>query len=90
MTKCLQCFVSGRVQGVWFRASTKREAEALGLTGYVRNLPDGRVEAMICGSDDAVEKMQAWLRHGPERAEVTSLEVTEVSLGKYSSFLVLS
>jgi acylphosphatase len=65
--------VSGRVQGVWFRDSMRREAERLALAGWVRNLPDGRVEAVFEGPADAVEHLTDWCRHGPPGACVTSV-----------------
>jgi acylphosphatase len=69
--------VAGRVQGVWFRDSTRQEAERLGVAGWVRNLPDGRVEAVYEGPDPAVERLLAWTREGPELAYVTELVLTE-------------
>lgn len=65
--------VSGRVQGVWFRDSMRREAERLGLSGWVRNLPDGNVEAAFEGPPDAVEKLTEWCHHGPPGARVASV-----------------
>ncbi len=67
--------VSGRVQGVFFRAETRAAARRLGVDGWVRNLPDGRVEAVFEGSPGAVEAAVAWCRTGPERAAVESVEV---------------
>jgi acylphosphatase len=69
-----QVFISGRVQGVWFRESTRRCAESLGLHGYVRNLPDGRVEALFEGEAAAVEEAIEFVRHGPEHARVDAVE----------------
>jgi acylphosphatase len=69
--------VSGRVQGVWFRDSCAREASALRVGGSVRNLPDGRVEAVFEGEPSAVAQMVAWCGHGPPRAVVTGLKVVE-------------
>ncbi len=69
--------VDGVVQGVFFRANTEYEAERLGLRGWVRNLPDGRVEAVFEGPEPAVDSAIAWIRRGPERALVTSVEVSE-------------
>ncbi len=69
--------VDGVVQGVFYRASTQREAAALGLAGWVRNLPDGRVEAVFEGPESAVDAAVAWTRRGPDRAIVTSVEVTD-------------
>lgn len=65
--------VSGKVQGVWFRASTRDRALALGLSGHARNLPDGTVEVLAQGEHDAVEALAAWLRHGPPMARVESV-----------------
>ena len=67
---CLRCLVAGRVQGVWYRASTQRQAQALGITGHARNLPDGRVEVLACGGTGELEQLQAWLWQGPPAAEV--------------------
>jgi acylphosphatase len=68
--------VDGRVQGVYFRESTRREAMGLGLAGWVRNLSDGRVEAVFEGSSQAVAQAVAWSRSGPPHAMVTSLDET--------------
>jgi acylphosphatase len=62
--------VSGRVQGVFFRASTRQEALKLGLHGYARNLPDGRVEVVAYGSAEAVSELERWLLQGPSAARV--------------------
>ncbi len=70
----IRCLVSGRVQGVWFRASTQRQAQALGLSGYARNLADGRVEVLACGEEGALSELRAWLCEGPPAAEVISVE----------------
>jgi len=67
--------VRGRVQGVGFRASTEREARAQGLGGWVRNLADGRVEAVFEGAPSAVTALVAWCEHGPRFARVEALEV---------------
>jgi acylphosphatase len=66
----IHCFVTGRVQGVFFRAATREEAARLGLTGWVRNLPDGRVEVMACGPEDQLAALQQWLWQGPPLARV--------------------
>ncbi len=68
-------FVDGRVQGVWFRQTAYQQAHRLGVRGWVRNLPDGRVEAVYEGCRSAVDELLAWTRRGPDRAIVTSLEV---------------
>ncbi len=67
--------VRGRVQGVFFRAEARARAESLGLAGWVRNLPDGRVEAVFEGEDDRVESMVEWCRRGPAGAEVEAVDV---------------
>ena len=69
--------MSGRVQGVWFRESTRRRAEELGVTGWVRNLPDGRVEACFEGATAAVEAAMAFVRRGPPLARVDEASVEE-------------
>jgi len=68
-------FVSGRVQGVYFRATTRDEAREAGVDGRVRNLPDGRVEAVFEGPEDAVESMVEFCQEGSPAAEVTDVEV---------------
>jgi len=70
-------FVSGRVQGVFYRAETKNNASRLNLTGWVRNLPDGRVEAVIEGKEDNVNALINWCSKGPGFASVTETEVRE-------------
>lgn len=67
---CMRFFISGHVQGVWFRASTQDEAKKLGLTGWARNLPDGRVEVLACGERDSIEQLYHWLQQGPDLAQV--------------------
>ncbi|MGH2663321.1 MAG: acylphosphatase [Actinomycetota bacterium] len=68
--------VTGQVQGVFFRYETRRRAQSEGLAGWVRNLPDGRVEAVFEGPEEAVERMVSWCRRGPGGAEVQHVEVT--------------
>jgi acylphosphatase len=69
--------VSGRVQGVFFRDTTRRRADAAGVAGWVRNTPDGSVEAVFEGDPEAVEQLVEFSRRGPSRAEVASVDVTE-------------
>ena len=75
MTIAKRCVVSGKVQGVWFRASAKREADRLGVTGHARNLADGSVEVLACGDAAAVATLIAWLHDGPPQAQVAKVEV---------------
>lgn len=75
--KCVHVFISGRVQGVAFRHYTVKTARSLNLGGWVRNLDDGRVEALFAGDDAAVDAMLAWCRKGPASARVTSVDIQE-------------
>lgn len=68
--------ISGRVQGVWYRGSTRETAARLGVSGWVRNLPDGRVEAEAEGHRGLVERLIAWCHEGPPAAQVTHVAVT--------------
>jgi len=80
--------VRGRVQGVFFRATCARRARSLGIGGWVGNRPDGAVEAVFEGERREVEELVDWCRRGPERAEVTSVEVTEEPPTGDASFVV--
>jgi acylphosphatase len=73
--KRVRVVVAGRVQGVFFRATCARLAREAGVGGYVRNLPDGRVEAAFEGPDDVVDRLAVWCRSGPETARVDSVEI---------------
>jgi acylphosphatase len=75
-----RCWVSGRVQGVYYRASARQQALQLGVQGHARNLPDGRVEVLAIGSSEAIQALIDWLWRGPPAAEVTAVEVSEVQL----------
>jgi acylphosphatase len=75
---CIHCFVSGHVQGVWYRASTQKQAELFGLTGWACNLPDGRVEVVACGEKEKVLQLYEWLKKGPERAKVAEVTYEEI------------
>jgi acylphosphatase len=70
-------YISGKVQGVFFRDSTRREADKLGVKGWVRNLPDGRVEALFQGEPKAVDELLRWCVRGPPAARVEDVEVHE-------------
>ncbi len=74
MSKQLQCIVRGRVQGVFFRASAQREARRLGVTGWIANRPDGSVEIVVEGEDDALRDLLAWVQRGPGGAQVDRVE----------------
>ena len=81
--------VSGRVQGVFFRDTTRQEAERLGLTGWVRNTEDGNVEAVFEGAPDAVNQMVEWCKSGPSSADVEDVSTEkEAPSGNFSGFEV--
>lgn len=82
--------ISGRVQGVCFRECTRNEASKLNVGGYVRNLADGRVEAVIEGPTDQVQLLLDYVGHGPIHARVSNVEVTEEEpIGEFQQFLVI-
>ncbi len=70
---CARFIVRGRVQGVFFRASTREKALRLGIAGHARNLDDGGVEVVACGSNESLDELQRWLQRGPPSARVESL-----------------
>jgi acylphosphatase len=80
--------VSGRVQGVWFRESCRREAELLGVNGWIRNREDGRVEAVFEGPAESVRALIDWCRVGPPHADVDRLDVTEEPPQGHAGFAV--
>jgi acylphosphatase len=75
-----RCLVSGRVQGVFYRASTRQRAAELGITGHARNLADGRVEVLACGESTAVAALCDWLWRGSPASHVVSVEIEEISV----------
>lgn len=81
-------WVAGKVQGVYFRASTQEEAKRLNLTGWVKNLPDGRVEALATGSIESLDVLEAWLHQGPSAAEVTEVIAAEEAIQAFDEFEV--
>jgi acylphosphatase len=82
-------FVSGRVQGVFFRSETKRKANSYGVKGWARNLPDGRVEAVFEGEEEAVRALAEFCRCGPPGARVTNVDLTwEDFTGEFVSFKI--
>jgi len=80
--------VSGKVQGVYFRVSSQQQAIEYGLSGYAKNLTDGDVEVFLSGEQENVDKMLAWLKHGPEQAEVTKIEQKKVDWQEHSFFSI--
>lgn len=80
--------ITGKVQGVWFRAGTQDEAKRLGITGWARNLPDGRVEVIACGDAEKILELHEWLKHGPELAEVKNVDAKEIAWQEHERFAV--
>jgi acylphosphatase len=80
--------ISGRVQGVYYRESTRQEAQRLGVTGWVRNLADGRVECHLEGSVEALAQLERWLWQGPAAARVTGVVLEEVGGEGFTDFQV--
>ena len=88
MDLCIHCLISGKVQGVWFRDSTRVQAEQLEITGWVQNLNDGRVEVLACGERDKIELFYAWLNQGPQHAQVTSCARENLPWEEHMGFII--
>lgn len=89
MTKqTMHCIVSGKVQGVFYRAETQRKARELGVVGWVRNLPTGEVELVATGSIEQLAEMAVWLEQGPEMARVDNVVRNDVALEDSTDFQV--
>lgn len=88
MSRSFHFLVSGRVQGVFFRRYTRQQALSCQLTGWVRNLPDGRVEGIASGEQDALTSFQEWLQHGPELARVADVEIEELEFEEFNGFTI--
>lgn len=84
----MRCYVSGRVQGVFFRASTRDRARALGLGGWVSNLPDGRVQVIASGEESDLAALRRWLQQGPSQAVVTALECETCTDEAFEGFVI--
>ncbi|QEC68764.1 acylphosphatase [Panacibacter ginsenosidivorans] len=81
--------VKGKVQGVFFRAEAKENADKLGVKGWIKNQPDGNVEIMAKGSQEAIDAFIAWCRKGSKRAAVTDVIVTPLHLEDFGSFDII-
>jgi acylphosphatase len=88
MNKTINCFVSGRVQGVCFRMETSQQAKILGLTGWVRNLEDGRVEVVASGEASIIDQLREWLAQGPSMAKVINVECHAIEYQKFPDFSI--
>lgn len=86
MTVCRRCVVNGRVQGVFFRASTRSRARELGLTGWACNRADGTVEVLVCGEAGAVDRLCDWLWQGPDAARVVRVECEPAAVDPPQTF----
>lgn len=87
--KRIHVYISGRVQGVFFRYTSKELADQLGVTGWIRNLPDGRVEAVVEGDEDKVDEMLEFLSKGPPLARVDNIEIIEEEYrGEFREFRI--
>ena len=87
--ECRLFLVEGRVQGVFFRESTRRQAEPQGITGYAKNMPDGSVQVLACGEPEALNRLTEWLKHGPPMAEVERMDWIESASKPPASFVIL-
>jgi len=85
---CRRFIVTGRVQGVFFRASTRDVAVPLGLSGHAINLPDGGVEVLACGGSHAIDELARWLSAGPPMASVSGLECVDVECAEPLRFTI--
>ncbi|MDF1653832.1 MAG: acylphosphatase [Coxiellaceae bacterium] len=88
-TAGIHAFVNGKVQGVFYRDSTRVQATQLKLTGWVRNLDDGRVELKAFGSDQQLNRLVAWLETGPMLARVSDVQVASIPFEKYEEFHIV-
>jgi acylphosphatase len=86
MEKTIHVFVSGRVQGVCFRMYTQQQARLLGLTGWVKNLSDGRVEVMASGEEKQLRTLQDWLQKGPGMAKVLNVDLKIIETKEFDGF----
>lgn len=89
MKICKRCIVTGRVQGVAYRAATQQQAHALNLTGYAKNLPDGSVEVFAFGAERDINELCAWLWKGPRLAQVSEVQCSSVMGQESRGFIIL-
>lgn len=89
MNICKRCIVTGRVQGVAYRAATQHQAHALNVTGYAKNLPNGSVEVFACGAERDVNALCDWLWEGPRMAQVSDVQCSSVTDQDVLGFVTL-
>lgn len=85
---CIKVTVKGRVQGVFFRKTTQQKAQALGISGYAKNLPDGAVEVLACGAEDRLQSLLTFLHQGPPNARVDEVNVERLVQQEPLGFVV--
>lgn len=85
----IHLIIKGRVQGVYYRASAKEAADKLGITGWVKNTPDGNVEILAQGSDEAIDKFIDWCKQGPEHAIVKEVVISKAPDGAFEGFEIV-
>lgn len=88
MKVCKVVQISGKVQGVFFRASTQQQAIELGISGYAKNLINGDVEVLACGEEEPLAQLLTWLHDGPSNADVRSVKVKDVAWQEHSFFAI--
>lgn len=88
-TECIHATVSGKVQGVFYRESTKQMAQSLSITGWVKNNTDGTVELIACGTPENIEKLVSWLHQGPPAARVTDVITHAIPAENHTQFIVV-
>jgi acylphosphatase len=89
MLQTISVIVKGKVQGVYYRQSTREKASELQITGTVKNLKDGSVELIATGTEAQLEKLTTWCRQGPPRAAVTDLIITPLTLQSFNDFSII-
>ena len=87
--KTVKLEITGKVQGVFFRAKSKEVAEIYKVSGWIRNTDSGNVEACITGEDTAIEKFITWCKHGPEKAKVENVSAHYIELKDFDKFTII-
>lgn len=89
MLRTIEIWVSGKVQGVFYRQTTREMAMAIGINGQVRNLPDGRVHIIATGTTEQLDQLLEWCRQGPPKARVSGIESADIELQQFDGFQVV-
>ena len=85
----IHLLIKGKVQGVFYRATAKQIANQLGLTGWIKNTKDGNVEAMASGDEQQLQNFAKWCKHGPDKAEVEEMIVTQKEEATFNGFMIV-